>query len=60
MTGHLVSDADPYVIIKNLLDFFKILSRIWGLRDEYNGFWIRWSYLLAPLLPLLPIITAHN
>jgi hypothetical protein len=39
-----------------------ILSRMRGLRDEYNGLWIGWLDLLARWLPLQPITctTAHN
>jgi hypothetical protein len=37
-----------------------VLPRIRGLRAEYNGFWIGCLDLLALLLHLPSIITAHN
>jgi hypothetical protein len=31
-----------------------------GLREEYNGFWIRWLDLLTPALQLQLIVPAHT
>jgi hypothetical protein len=44
--------------VQNLL--CSMLSRMRGLRDEYNGFRIGWLDVLTPALQLQSIIAAHN
>jgi hypothetical protein len=42
------------------LNASNILSRVWGSVTNNNGLWIGWLDLLALLLQLQSIITAHN
>jgi hypothetical protein len=37
-----------------------VLSRVWGMRDENNGFWFEWLDLLAPWLQVLLITLKYS